>query len=70
MELERILALILMSMLHCMLAGMLLNDLVNRKRVLGGRKAPWVVAILFVVFAGALLYLLCHPRIFYGSDNE
>ncbi len=70
MELERILALILMSILHLVLAGMLLDDLAKRKHVLGGRKVPWGVAILLVAFVGALLYLLCHPRIFYGSDND
>ncbi len=70
MELERILALILMSILHFVLVGMLLDDIAHRKRVLGGRKAPWVIAIIFVAFIGALLYLLCHPKIFYGSDND
>ncbi len=70
MELERILLIILMGILHLVLAGMLLEDIGHRKRVLGGRKAPWVVAILLVTFVGPLLYLLCHPRIFYGSDDE
>ncbi len=70
MELERILALILMSILHFVLVGMLLDDIAHRKRVLGGRKAPWVIAIIFVAFIGALLYLLCHPKIFYGSDDD
>jgi hypothetical protein len=70
MELERILALVLFSILHVVLALMLLNDLANRKRVLGRRKAPWAIAIIFITFIGPLLYLLCHPRIFYGSDNE
>ncbi len=70
MELERILALILMSILHFVLVGMLLDDIAHRKRVLGGRKAPWAVAILFITFAGSLLYLLGHPKIFYGSDGE
>ncbi len=70
MELERILLIILMGILHLVLAGMLLEDIGHRKRVLGGRKAPWVVAILLVTFVGSLLYLLCHPRIFYGSDDD
>jgi len=70
MELERILALVLFSILHLVLAVMLLQDLAYRKRVLGGRKAPWAIAILFVTFLGSLLYLLCHPKIFYDSDNK
>ena len=67
---ERLIALLLFSLLHWVLAVMLLHDLANRKQVLGGRKAPWAVAILFVTFLGSLMYLLCHPKIFYDSDIE
>ncbi len=70
MELEWIWALVLFCILHLVLAIMLLRDLADRKRVLGGRKAPWAIAILFVTFLGSLLYLLCHPKIFYGSDDK
>jgi len=70
MELEWYLALALFSILHLALAIMLLQDLANRKRVLGGRKAPWAIAILFVTFLGSLLYLLCHPKIFYDSEHK
>ena len=70
MELEWIVALVLFCVLHLVLAMMLLQDLAGRKQVLGGRKAPWAVTILFLTFVGSLLYLLCHPRIFYGSDEE
>jgi len=70
MELERILALVLVGILHWILAIMLLRDLANRKNVLGGRKAPWAIAIILVTFLGSLLYLLCHPGIFYGADND
>ncbi len=64
MEPERILALVLFGILHLVLAIMLLQDLMERKRVLGGRKWPWVMAIIFVTFLGSLVYLLCHPQIF------
>ena len=70
MELERILALVLFCTLHLVLAVMLLRDLADRERVLGGRKAPWAIAIIFVTFLGSLLYLLCHPKIFYDSDYK
>lgn len=70
MGLEQILALILFCILHLVLAIMLLNDLAGRERVLGGRKAPWVIAILFITFLGSLAYLLCHPKIFYDSDSK
>ena len=69
-ELEWILALVLFCILHLVLAMMLLHDLANRKQVLGGHKAPWAIAILFVTFLGSLLYLLSHPKIFYSSDDE
>lgn len=70
MGLERILALILLGVLHLVLAGMLLDDLARRRRILGRRKAPWAVAIVFIAFVGPLLYMLCHPRMFYSSDDE
>ncbi|MFH1382080.1 MAG: hypothetical protein ABIH70_04215 [Chloroflexota bacterium] len=70
MELGRILALILMIILHLVLVGMLLDDLANRERVLGRKKVPWVSVIVLVPLGGALLYLLCHPRIFYSGDDK
>jgi len=68
MEPERILALVLFGILHWVLAIMLLNDLAERNKVLGGRKWIWAVAIVAVTFIGSLMYLLCHPKIFYDSD--
>lgn len=70
MEPEWILRLVLFAVVHWALAVMLLHDLAGRKQVLGGRKWLWAVLIVFVTFLGSLLYLSCHPRIFYGSDNE
>ena len=70
MELEWILRLVLFGILHWVLAGLLLRDLAARKRVLGGRKWPWAVVIIFVTFLGSLLYLLCHPQIFYDGDYK
>ena len=69
MEPERIIALILFSILHWVLAIMLLNDLAGREKVRGGHKAPWALAIIFIVFIGSLLYILFHPGTFYGSDE-
>ena len=67
---EQIIALVLFGILHWVLAIMLLHDLAERKRVLGGRRWPWAVAIVFVTFVGSLAYLLCHPRVFYDSDSR
>lgn len=70
MDLEWYLALFLFGILHWVLAVMLLHDLATRKQVLGGRKAPWAVVIALVAFVGSLVYLLCHPKIFYDSDDK
>ena len=70
MELEWILSLALFGILHWVLAIMLLQDLAARQRVLGGRKAPWVIVIVLVTFLGSLLYLLCHPQVFREDNNH
>ena len=70
MELDWILRLVLFGVMHWVLAIMLLQDLVARKRVLGGRKWPWAVAILLVTFLGSVVYLLCHPRVLIGGDHN
>ena len=70
MEPEQIIALVLFSILHWVLAIMLLQDLMERKPVLGGRKWSWAIAIMFVAFLGSLVYLLCHPKIFYDSNGK
>jgi len=70
MEPEQILALVLFGTMHWVLAIMLLHDLAERRRVIGERKWVWAVVIVFVTFLGSLMYLLCHPRILYGGDND
>ena len=70
MDLEWYLALFLFGILHWVLAVMLLHDLATRKQVLGRRKAPWAVVIALVAFVGSLVYLFCHPKIFYDSDDK
>ena len=70
MESEQYVALILFGLLHWLLASMLLNDLAKREKIRGGHKAPWALAIIFVVFIGSLTYIICHPGTFYGSDED
>jgi len=70
LRVEWILELVLFSVLHWILAGIVLNDIAARKHVLGGHKAPWVVVVILVVFVGSLLYLLCHPQILGGDDDD
>lgn len=69
-ELEWILRFVLFGIIHWVLAIMMLQDLASRKRVLGRHKWPWALVILLVTFFGSVLYLLCHPRIFVGGDEE
>lgn len=68
--LDHIFPLLLMSMLHWVLAIMLLQDLKNRERVLGGWKWVWAVLIASVAFFGSLLYMLCHPGIFVDIQRK
>ena len=70
LEPEWILRLVLLGVVHWVLAIMMLQDLAARKRVLGGRKWPWAVVILLLTFLGSVVYLLCHPRIIIGGDQE
>ena len=70
MDLDWILRLVLFGVMHWVLAIMMLQDLMTRKRVLGGRKWPWAIAILLLTFLGSVVYLLCHPRILIGGDQE
>ena len=70
MELESILKLVLFSLSHWVLAVMLLRDLAARERVMGKRKWPWAVVIIFITFLGSLLYLLCHPQILFSSSDD
>ena len=70
MEPEQIISLVLLCILHLVLAVMLLNDLAERRSVLGRRKAPWAIAIIFITVIGSVIYLLCHPKIFYGGEND
>jgi hypothetical protein len=60
---------IVFGALHWALAFMMLRDLANRKKVLFGKKAIWAVLIIFVFVLGSVLYLLCHPQIFFGEDK-
>lgn len=70
MDLDLILRLVLLGILHWILAIMMLEDLASRKRVLGGRKALWAILIVCITLLGSVLYLLCHPQILTGKDDN
>ena len=63
MDSEWILRIVLFGIVHWILAGVLLRDLAFRQKVVGGRKWPWAVIIVFITCFGSLLYLLFHPQI-------
>jgi len=69
MDVFWIIRLIIMGLLHWVLAFLLLDDLVTRKKVLGGKKWPWALAIIFIAWFGPILYLLCHPQVFYKNND-
>jgi hypothetical protein len=58
-----ILNLVLLGILHWLLAGIVLNDIAGREKVVGGHKAFWVILAVLVTFVGSCIYLLFHPDI-------
>ena len=69
MDTEWIIRIVLFSLVHWILAGIMLQDLVSRQRVFGGHKAPWAIVVLILPCFGSLLYLSFHPQIL-GSRYE
>jgi hypothetical protein len=70
MSLDWIIRIVLFAIVHWILAGIMLNDLVSRPRVFGRRKAPWAVTILVIPCFGSLLYLAFHPQILSPDQND
>jgi len=70
MNAEWIVRLILFSLVHWLLAGILLPDLASREKVFGNHKLPWAVVILVIPSFGSLLYLLFHPQVFRLDSSE
>ena len=72
MDLEWYLRLVILGITYWVLILMMLQDIGKRKRVLGNKKWPWAMAIMLVGFLGPLLYLACHPQVFFspGEDGE
>jgi len=70
MTLEWILRIVLFSVVHWILVGVMLHDLAYRQRVFGGHKPPWAVIILIIPCFGSILYLLFHPQILNPDYNR
>lgn len=69
MEADWILRFVFLGIAHWALAGLMLDDLAKREKVLGGRKAPWAIIIIFITCLGSILYLLFHPQILAPGDR-
>ncbi len=67
---EWVFRIVLFSIAHWVLAGILLNDLASRHKVFGGHKAPWAILILFLPALGSLLYLIFHPQILSPEEKD
>ncbi|OGO42604.1 MAG: hypothetical protein A2137_05420 [Chloroflexi bacterium RBG_16_58_8] len=70
MSSDWIIRIVLFAIVHWVLAGVLLNDLVSRRKVFGGRKAPWAIVILVIPCFGSLAYLLFHPQILNPDHDQ
>jgi hypothetical protein len=70
MTFDWMLRLVLFGLIHWILAGILIQDLASRRKVIGGHKAPWAVIMLIIPAFGSLLYLAFHPQILAPHDGE
>ncbi len=62
MEMKMVLLIVSLSLFHWMLVPWALSELVERQRVLGGRKRLWALTIVFLTYFGPLFYLALHPQ--------
>lgn len=70
MEAQWILKLVLFGLTHWVLVGLVLPDIAGRKRVMGGKKWPWVVGVIFFTCFGSLAYLAFHPQVIVSGFSE
>lgn len=54
---------VVLALIHWALVPVALQTLIERPKVIGGRKAPWAVAIIMITCLGSLLYLIFHPQL-------
>jgi hypothetical protein len=64
-----LLRIVLFSVIHWALAGIMMTDLLARGRVLGGHKGPWLALVMLVPGFGSLVYLTFHPDILHASSS-
>ena len=54
---------VVLALIHWALVPVALQTLIERPNVIGGKKAPWAVAIILVTCIGSLMYLIFHPQL-------
>jgi hypothetical protein len=69
-DITLILKIILLGFIHWMLVPFALKALLERRQVIGGKKAPWAVAIILLTCVGSLLYLMFHPTFGATADTQ
>lgn len=57
-DLEMILKIVLLGLIHWALVPIALKGLLERKRVLGGWKGLWAIPIVFITCLGPLSFLI------------
>lgn len=77
MDLELILKVVFLGLIHWALVPIALTNMVQRERVLGRIKVLWALAIIFVTCFGPLSYLIIHElipqpqaRVNYSEDER
>ena len=65
-----ILKIVALALIHWMLVPVALKALIERKRVFGGKKAPWALAIIFMTCVGSLIYLIFHPTFDMETETQ
>lgn len=63
MDFEWIIRIVLFSIIHWILAGVLIQDISVRDKVFGKHKPVWVILMLIVPCFGSIIYLLFHPQV-------
>jgi hypothetical protein len=65
---EWLVRIILFAIIHWVLAGIMMTDILTRSRVIGGRKGIWLAIVMMIPGFGSLLYVLLHPDILHASS--
>jgi hypothetical protein len=57
-----VMKIILLGLIHWMLVPLALQSLIERRKVVGGKKVTWALLIILLTAIGPLTYLVFHPQ--------